>query len=259
MKTKIPFAGRTLFLACIVVGISCTVVAKLVDLQIVDTANEIAALRELTAEAMLSGIGLARTIAEAENILADETQRMYDAEQAFTQALGSMLQDGHFTDDTYAPGQEAALLADAEETLRRLSRPQYSYTISEADLSDVPGYEDEVFKINTAAHIICEAANINAYGYADKVTDRKDKPGQRRVTIATDEAGTGSSKMTAFMDRIADMAQLLKDERAIYQRAEALSPSGTTSTGKLEGLGMMLVGIILLLTALFVYNALYKK
>ena len=39
MKTKVPFAGRTLFLACIVVGISCTVVARLVDLQIVDAGN----------------------------------------------------------------------------------------------------------------------------------------------------------------------------------------------------------------------------
>ena len=34
---------------------------------------------------------------------------------------------------------------------------------------------------------------------------------------------------------------------------------GWKMTGKLEGLGLMLVGIILLLTALFVYNAPYKK
>ena len=30
-------------------------------------------------------------------------------------------------------------------------------------------------------------------------------------------------------------------------------------TGKLEGLGLMLIGIIFLLVALFVYNAAYKK
>ena len=34
---------------------------------------------------------------------------------------------------------------------------------------------------------------------------------------------------------------------------------GWSMTGKLLGLGIMLVGIILLLTALFVYNAAYKK
>ena len=34
---------------------------------------------------------------------------------------------------------------------------------------------------------------------------------------------------------------------------------GWKMTGKLEGLGLMLVGIVLLLVALFVYNAAYKN
>ena len=38
-----------------------------------------------------------------------------------------------------------------------------------------------------------------------------------------------------------------------------LTIAGWKMTGKLEGLGLMLVGMILLLTALFVYNAPYKK
>ena len=38
-----------------------------------------------------------------------------------------------------------------------------------------------------------------------------------------------------------------------------LTVVGWKMTGKLEGLGIMLVGIVLLLTALFVYNAPYGK
>ena len=38
-----------------------------------------------------------------------------------------------------------------------------------------------------------------------------------------------------------------------------LTVVGWKMTGKLEGLGLMLVGIIFLLTALFVYNAPYGK
>ena len=38
-----------------------------------------------------------------------------------------------------------------------------------------------------------------------------------------------------------------------------LTVAGWKMTGKLEGLGLMLVGIVLLLVALFVYNALYKN
>ena len=38
-----------------------------------------------------------------------------------------------------------------------------------------------------------------------------------------------------------------------------LTVAGWKMTGKLEGLGMMIVGIIFLLTALFVYNAPYNS
>ena len=38
-----------------------------------------------------------------------------------------------------------------------------------------------------------------------------------------------------------------------------LTISGWKMTGELVGLGIMLVGIVFLLTALFVYNALYKN
>ena len=38
-----------------------------------------------------------------------------------------------------------------------------------------------------------------------------------------------------------------------------LTLAGWKMTGKIEGLGLMLVGIVLLLTALFVYNAPYRK
>ena len=38
-----------------------------------------------------------------------------------------------------------------------------------------------------------------------------------------------------------------------------LTIAGWKMTGQLQGLGLMLVGIVFLLTALFVYNALYKN
>ena len=38
-----------------------------------------------------------------------------------------------------------------------------------------------------------------------------------------------------------------------------LTIAGWKMTGQLAGLGLMLVGIVLLLTALFVYNAPYRK
>ena len=41
MKTRIPFAGRSLFLACIMAGLSCVIAVRLVDLQIIDQGEVI--------------------------------------------------------------------------------------------------------------------------------------------------------------------------------------------------------------------------
>ena len=47
--------------------------------------------------------------------------------------------------------------------------------------------------------------------------------------------------------------------RLFFVVGMVLTIAGWTMTGKLEGLGIMLVGVIFLLTALFVYNAPYRK
>ena len=46
---------------------------------------------------------------------------------------------------------------------------------------------------------------------------------------------------------------------AFFVLGMILTGAGWKMTGKLEGLGIMLVGVIFLLTALFVYNAPYRK
>ena len=45
---------------------------------------------------------------------------------------------------------------------------------------------------------------------------------------------------------------------ALFVSGLALTIIGWTITGSLAGLGLMLVGIVLLLTALFVYNSIYQ-
>ena len=46
---------------------------------------------------------------------------------------------------------------------------------------------------------------------------------------------------------------------AFFVVGMVLTVVGWKMTGKLEGLGLMLVGIVFLLVALFVYNAAYKN
>lgn len=204
--------------------------------QINTTNAEIDQLVTESAAVMKECITLALEIGTAETAIAQKQQAMKEADQALAEALGEMLQEGYYSDETYAPGQEAALYSDAVEMLKIMSRPQVSYALSEIDLKDIEGYEDEVFDLNTAAHIICEDVQIGDYGFVSEVTDVKDEPGQRKVKIETDEMNIGSKTFSSFLNRITDAAQLLKDERTIYKRAEAFSPNGMLYTGKLEGI-----------------------
>lgn len=204
--------------------------------QINTTNAEINQLITESAAVMKECITLALEIGTAETSIAQKQQAMKDADQTLSEALGEMLQEGYYSDETYVPGQEAALYSDAVEMLKVMSRPQVSYALSEIDLKDVEGYEDEVFDLNTAAHIICEDVQIGDYGFVSEVTDVKDEPGQRKVKIETDEMNIGSKTFSSFLNRITDAAQMLKDERTIYKRAEAFSPNGMLYTGKLDGI-----------------------
>ena len=204
--------------------------------QINTTNAEINQLITESAAVMKECITLALEIGTAEASIAQKQQAMKDADQTLSEALGEMLQEGYYSDETYVPGQEAALYSDAVEMLKVMSRPQVSYALSEIDLKDVEGYEDEVFDLNTAVHIICEDVQIGDYGFVSEVTDVKDEPGQRKVKIETDEMNIGSKTFSSFLNRITDAAQMLKDERTIYKRAEAFSPNGMLYTGKLDGI-----------------------
>lgn len=204
--------------------------------QINTTNAEINQLITESTAVMKECITLALEIGTAETSIAQKQQAMKDADQTLSEALGEMLQEGYYSDETYVPGQEAALYSDAVEMLKVMSRPQVSYALNEIDLKDVEGYEDEVFDLNTAAHIICEDVQIGDYGFVSEVTDVKDEPGQRKVKIETDEMNIGSKTFSSFLNRITDAAQMLKDERTIYKRAEAFSPNGMLYTGKLDGI-----------------------
>ena len=52
---------------------------------------------------------------------------------------------------------------------------------------------------------------------------------------------------------------LMNTVAVIFVLGMVLTIVGWKMTGELLGLGIMLVGMVFLLTALFVYNALYKK
>lgn len=197
-----------------------------------------AILADIQAEAyalMLTCINLALTIgtttAEIEVLQSD----LLEAEAAFSQAMGDMLQDGYYSDETYGPGQEQALYNDSVEMLKILSAPQNTYELREKDIANVPGYNDEIYTMNMAVHFYNELLEINDYGFVSEISEYLDRANTRTVEIRTDELNIQGKSFASFLGRITDAAQIIKDEQSIYDRARALSQNGTLGTHKLEG------------------------
>lgn len=101
---------------------------------------------------MLDCIGRATTIGSGEVSLSDLMEDLSDEEDAFIAAMGDLLQDGYYSDNTYAPGQEQALYNDSVEMMAVLCRPQHTYVLNEKDIANVEGYTDEIYTMNMAVH-----------------------------------------------------------------------------------------------------------
>lgn len=150
--------------------------------------------------------------------------------------MGDLLQDGYYSDNSYAPGQEQALYNDAFEMMKVLSRPQYTYNLTEKDIANCEGYSDEIYTMNMAVHFYEDVVGINDYGFVAEIEEYLDRPNTRSPQIKTDEMNIQGKSFASFLGRITDAAQVLKDKQAIYDMAKALSPDGTLAASKLNGI-----------------------
>lgn len=184
---------------------------------------------------MLACITLATTIGTTTGQIETLTTALDTAEATFATAMGDLLQDGYYSNNTYGPGQEQALYDDSVELMNVLSHPQLTYSLNEIDLANIPGYTDEVYTMNMAVHFVNDLLSISDYGFVSDISEYLDRANTRSVEIKTDELNISSKSFSSFLGRITDAAQLVKDKNAIYDRAKALSANGELGAGKLEG------------------------
>lgn len=204
--------------------------------QIAATNADIATLTSESTVLMLECITLALSIHTAEGQLATYNTQLLTIEEDFNAAMGDMLQDGYFSDDTYAPGQEEALYNDSVELLKQLSKPQLTYTFNEIDLVNTPGYSDELFTMDIAVHLMDDTLGVNDYGFVSETDEYLDKANTRSCKVQTDELNIQGKSFASYMGRVTDAAQVIKDEQSVFERARAISAEGTFGADKLNGI-----------------------
>lgn len=203
--------------------------------EISKTQEAIATLKSESYSIMNTAIQHALMIELHNTSMVGGQEAMQEAEIAFANAMGEMLKDGYWSDSRYTIGQEASLYADALEISKEMAYPQVSYTITVQNLSGITGYEAEVFKLNMALHVLDLLMMVNDYAFITETVEYPDAPEDNTITISTDELDIGSKTFESILNRIVDVAELVRDKKTIYNRAAALSQNGKAFTTILEG------------------------
>lgn len=179
-------------------------------------------------------------LVEAQNIL-----NQFDADMQ--KSLGDMYREGYWQKNDYVNGDEDKLYQDALDTIKKISRPEATYTIDYLDLyssdnnvADAAAEQTNVvlwpdLSIASAAHLIDPGININCWAYIDTIQKCYDKPWQTKISINTELTTLTQHTFADVMTNIANVASNMKAKESIIDRASVLTSSGTLAAARLEG------------------------
>lgn len=199
------------------------------------TQEEIAQLKSEAQECIAEAITYVQQIAEDDAVVANAVARQNELDDAFARAMGDMLKEGTWTDSNYVEGQEEALYNDALEVAASMSRPIYTYDVAIVDLSDKEEYQYEEFLINRKLHIIDEVFGISDYGFVNATTTWPMSPWKNSIELSTDQLGLEMKNLDTLLSRILTQADIIKENRNIYERAKALNGEGMLYADRLDG------------------------
>ena len=150
-----------------------------------------------------------------------------------TDMLGDILRENKWQDANYVEDDEQRLYTDAMDNLKKLARPETTYSFDFLDMygsnHDEHYYETEGadiewpdILITDAAHLVDPEIGVNCWAYIDKVNKCYDKPWLTTIEINTSLSLVNQHDFTDVLSRIAEVAQDVKGKQSIYDRSAIL-------------------------------------
>ena len=158
-----------------------------------------------------------------------------EIESTFIVAMGDMLRDGYWNDKNYVEGQEQHLYDDAVERLAILSRPSFAYSFSLIRLHKEFGIPLEDFKLNAIFRIHDDELDVNENLFVTKITIGVDDESSGSIDVSNKDITLNSNDLGALLSRMSQLADLIEQKQTLYERAKAISSSGTIYTERLNG------------------------
>ena len=169
------------------------------------------------------------------NLIATQTENQLEIETEFNVAMGSMLRDGYWSDTNYTVGQEDLLYQDALAISQKMAFPIATYSVGVQNLARLSKYSDEEFDIAQTIRMYDPDMKINDHGIVSKIIDHPDAPLSDTLEISTDILDIGNKTFASILERVTEMAERVRQNRELYERAAAISKDGTIHSDILEG------------------------
>ena len=162
-------------------------------------------------------------------------EQQLEIEATFASAMGNLLRDGYWQNNNYIPGQEEALYADACEMSDQMAFPKTGYTLKYIRTEDDIDTEIDDLDLNDIAHIIDDDLEINDNLYIKKIVIGIDKEEDGSIDVDNNEVTLTGNDLGSVLSRMSQLSDLIEQKNALYERAKAISSSGTLYTDRLNG------------------------
>lgn len=187
-------------------------------------------------EAMRAAVELAIDLDRQNKLLAGLQEEQEEIEGTFSQALGDQLKDGYWANTNYAPGQEQELYHDAVSYLNQASKPTVKYSLSLIRLPELLGFTEGIPVLNAKVKILDEDLGLKDIAYVSKRSIYLDDKEKGSIEISNEDIVSAITKtFDDVMTKVTQLADLVEQRNAVYERARAINANGTLPAENLEG------------------------
>lgn len=162
--------------------------------------------------------------------------QMDDIESDFIIAMGNMLRDGYWSNQNYAPGQEQSLYDDAVDMLGEMSKPATTYTLDYVRTMEDFNIPMEDIRLNAVVRVNDDELEVYDNLFITKITIGVDHLDEGSIEVSNRDITLNSNDLGALLSRMSQLADLIDQKNALYERAKAIQKNGSIYTDRLNGM-----------------------
>ena len=201
---------------------------------IFDGTEDTDGLHKMMQDVMKSN-GLLYNLSQIESQIDTLNTQQDDIEATFIAAMGYMLRDGYWNNNNYAAGQERNMYLDAQDMVAEMGKPTTEYTFSYIRVSEDFDIQPDDIDINSIFKLYDAELQVDDKLFVRSVTYGVDDKKLGKIDVSNQDITLTGNDLGTLLSRMSQLADLIDQKNALYERAKAISNDGTLYIDRLNG------------------------